>query len=132
MPVSDQCSFEKEAAKKALEEAVEICAEAHEALQDYLDELGATAQDCWDTVGPQPHPITPDMDPMLVHVLEQEWDEYRSKVEECIASSSELEDKFNDYGNLQAACDIALEEADAIDDEREACEHALNEGIPFA
>ncbi|WP_138934939.1 hypothetical protein [Roseovarius arcticus] len=131
MPVSDQCESEFDAALEALEEATDICAEADEALLVLLDGLTETEEDCKDEAGPEPPEVTPDMDPMLVHVLEQQWEEYRDRVLECV-HSSDVEDKWNDYQDLRVACEIAMEEADAMKDELEACIHTLNEGIPFA
>ena len=136
MPVSDQCSFELDANLKALQEAAEICVEANELMQDLLDEIENTEKDCMEEAEPRPRNIpgetdNPFMEPMDIHDLEREWEEYREKVRNCLDSHG-TEDMWNDYKNLEAACEIAMEEAEAIADELEACLHALHEGIPFA
>ena len=133
MPVDDECSVESGAASEAWDFVNEMCIEAQEAAWDWAEALENLAQDCADAAGAPPEEITDDMDPMLVHVLESEWAEYNEKVADCMdASSSEVMDAEAKAQDLLAACEIAAEEADALQSELDACLHALHSGIPFA
>ncbi|WGH79598.1 hypothetical protein [Jannaschia ovalis] len=81
--------------------------------------------------GPQPAEITPGMEPEPVHELKRQLEDDRERLRDC-RDAADIEDSWNDYDNLRTAWEIAMEEADALRGELEACLHALNESIPFA
>ncbi|QFU08707.1 hypothetical protein PARPLA_02350 [Rhodobacteraceae bacterium THAF1] len=129
MPVSDGCGSEEDALKEALNAADEFLEEYFEAREQLLEMLRQAEEDAIDAVGPEPPEITRDMDPMLQHELERQWEEYRDKVGDHVNSSSDVEAARNHADNLRTAWEITMEEADALREELEVCQHDLNETI---
>lgn len=132
MPIEDGCLTEEEALKAKWVEAEGICNLALQALMDWVERRGQELEECAFELGGPPDFGDTDLDPMLQHELERLREEFEANLMDCINNHADVIEAWNLYLDLQTECDIAREEAMALQDEYEACLHALHEGIPFA
>jgi len=130
MPVDDGCLTERDAYLEQLSFAEDLCALAFEAFDHWIEMIGEIAEECAADLGPRPE-VPENADPMLEDVIREQQEQYDQQVQECLEASSEILEAENQFLDLQAACEIELGTADALNDEYEACQHELESGIPF-
>jgi hypothetical protein len=139
MPINDQCATEENAFQTNFAEGEQVCAQALDALLAWAEDVAEVWDECISALEPPPDIPGPgdtgvpvDVDPILIHELERQWEAYREEVMNCVSGDSAVFADWSLYQDLQVECDVAREEWLAFLDEYENCLHDLNKGIPFA
>lgn len=124
MPIDDACLLEKDALIAKWIEAEEMCNLALAALMDWA-EARINAWDHCSYLGILGGGLSE-------HIDEFGWREALEKeIEECISLEPDVVDAWSVYQDLELACEIARDEAKALQEAYEACLHDLNDSMTF-